>query len=178
MDITLNYFELFQLPVSCDLNTSQLAIRYRELQRTVHPDRFAGDADRQQRLSLQYAAYVNEAYTVLKSPLTRYIYLLKLAGREVDMAHNTIMDSAFLAEQMALRESVAEVQNQPQPEAALQQLVEHVDESLDTLGQRFSELWTQGSTQALEQAEVVIRKMQFLVKVADELDQMEAELFH
>ena len=178
MDITLNYFELFQLPVSCELNTSQLAIRYRELQRTVHPDRFAGDADRQQRLSVQYAAYVNEAYTALKTPLARYIYLLKLAGREVDMERNTVMDPAFLMEQMELREAVAEVRDQPQPEAALEELVEQVDDSLDALGQHFAELWAEQSADALEQAEVVVRKMQFMVKVADELDQIEAELFH
>ena len=176
MDITLNYFELFQLPVSCELNSSQLALRYRELQRAVHPDRFAGDADRQQRLSVQYAAYVNEAYTTLKAPLTRYIYMLQLAGRQVDLEKNTMMDPVFLMEQMTLRESVAELREKAKPDVELDNLIEQVDGSIEALGDDFSRLWAQGRPEDLEQAEVVVRKMQFMVKVAAELEQLESEL--
>ena len=56
VDLAKNYFELFELPVSCQVDQQRLSSQYRALQRAVHPDRFAGDDDRQQRLSIQYAS--------------------------------------------------------------------------------------------------------------------------
>ena len=40
-DAGRNYFELFGLPVSFEVNKSLLTERYRDLQRAVHPDKFA-----------------------------------------------------------------------------------------------------------------------------------------
>ncbi|WP_263078833.1 Fe-S protein assembly co-chaperone HscB [Endozoicomonas sp. Mp262] len=176
MDITQNYFELFQLPVSCQLDHGKLALKYRELQKTVHPDRFAGDAHRQQRLSVQYAAYVNEAFDTLKLPLKRFIYLLNLAGLSVDMEQNTVMDPEFLMEQMALREQMAELRGLPDPEAGIDRLINAVEDSLDELSEEFERLWVQGQSEHLKQAETVVQKMQFMVKVAAELEQLESEL--
>ncbi len=176
MDITLNYFELFQLPVACELDSKQLALRYRELQKAVHPDRFAGDAGRQQRLSVQYAAYVNEAFETLKSPLSRFIYMLQLADREVSMEQNTVMDPAFLMEQMSLREAVGELRDNPNPEPELDRLIDQVQSSLNAFIAEFNHLWVSGTPENLDQAEAVVRKMQFMVKVAAELEQLESEL--
>ena len=176
VDITKNFFELFQLPVSCEVDYQVLAQRYRELQKTVHPDRFAGDSERQQRLSVQYAAYVNEAYDTLKKILPRDIYLLKLAGRQVEMERNTIMEPAFLMEQMELREAVAELKQQSNPEAELDRLINRVDQGLAAFQKQFQMLWEASDGSSLDQAEAVVRKMQFMVKLASELEQLESEL--
>lgn len=172
-----NFFELFQLPVACDVDRQLLARRYRELQKAVHPDRFAGDSERQQRLSVQYAAFVNEAFNTLKTPLTRNIYLLKLAGRSVDMEKNTVMDPAFLMEQMELREAVAELREEKGPEPELERLMTRVEQETDAFQAEFNTCYEAGGEQSLEQAEAVVRKMQFMVKLASELEQLESELF-
>ncbi|MDH3888079.1 MAG: Fe-S protein assembly co-chaperone HscB, partial [Gammaproteobacteria bacterium] len=44
-DLSTTHFELFGLPQSFEVDTEQLDSRYRELQRTVHPDRFASASD-------------------------------------------------------------------------------------------------------------------------------------
>ena len=175
--MTENFFELFQLPVACDIDRRVLAERYRELQKAVHPDRFAGDGEQQQRLSLQYAAFVNEAFDTLKTPLSRNIYLLKLAGHDVEMEKNTIMDPAFLMEQMELREAVAELKGQKDPEAGLECLMHRVEQDIDTLQAEFKTCYEAGDEGHLEQAGTVVRKMQFMVKLASELEQLESELF-
>ncbi|WP_257263147.1 Fe-S protein assembly co-chaperone HscB [Endozoicomonas sp. ONNA2] len=175
VDLTKNYFELFELPVSCQVDQQYLSSQYRALQRAVHPDRFAGDDARQQRLSVQYAAHVNEAFNTLKQPLPRAMYLLKLAGRDVDMERNTIMDPEFLMEQMALRESVSAIRSTANPEQAIERLAGQADADIYQYLQQFEGFWLAGTEQDLEQAETVVRKMQFMVKLATELDQLESD---
>lgn len=176
VDLTKNYFELFELPVSCQVDLQRLSSQYRALQRAVHPDRFAGDDERQQRISIQYASHVNEAFDTLKQPLPRVIYLLKLAGRDVDMERNTIMDPGFLMEQMELREAVADIRSASNPEQEIERLASQVDADILRYLQRFEGFWSSGTEQDLEQAETVVRKMQFMVKLAAELEQLESEL--
>ena len=176
VDITRNYFELFQLPQACEVDRKLLAERYRELQKAVHPDRFAGDSDRQQRLSVQYAAYVNEAFDTLKNPLPRMMYLLKLSGREVELEKNTIMDPAFLVEQMELREAVGELRGHANPEAKLERLMDHVDQDIEDYQAQFKKCWEAGDKKSLSAAQAIVRKMQFMVKLAAELEQLESEL--
>ncbi len=62
------HFALFELKPSFRLDLDQLATRYRELARGVHPDRFADASEREQRLALEQSASLNEAYQTLKKP--------------------------------------------------------------------------------------------------------------
>ena len=144
MGVSKNFFELFQLPVATKVDRQLLAQRYRELQKAVHPDRFTGDSDRQQRLSVQYAAFVNEAFDTLKTPLLRNIYLLKLAGRAIEMEKNTIMDPEFLMEQMELREAVSELKEQKDPESELGRLMDRVERGIDTFQNEFNACYEAG----------------------------------
>ncbi|AMO56026.1 hypothetical protein GZ77_04160 [Endozoicomonas montiporae] len=185
VDISKNYFELFQLPVACQVDLSLLSERYRELQKTVHPDRFAGADDRQQRLAIQYAAYVNEGYETLKSPMTRSLYLLDQAGYKVDLENNTVMDPMFLMEQMELREAISEMRDHADPESELERLVDDVGEGIEALFGTFEQLWLIASEagtdapardDAMKKAQDTVRKMQFMVKLAAELEQLESEL--
>ena len=52
MDLTQNHFELFGLPVAFYIDAQKLEERYRELQRTLHPDRYANAGERERRLSV------------------------------------------------------------------------------------------------------------------------------
>jgi molecular chaperone HscB len=81
-----------------------LETRYHELQREVHPDRFAAASEAEQRVSMQLATRVNEAYQTLKSPLRRAGYLLQLHGVDPEFETNTSMPGEFLADQMERRE--------------------------------------------------------------------------
>lgn len=107
MDFDQDYFALFGLPRRQALDATQLEMLYRDIQAQVHPDKHAHLSPAEQRVAMQRATRVNEAYLTLKDPLKRARYLLELAGHDAQLETNTAMPAAFLMEQMELREAVA-----------------------------------------------------------------------
>jgi molecular chaperone HscB len=106
MDFSQTHFELFGLPQSYALDRDKLDTAYRELQNTVHPDRFAAQPEAEQRVAMQWATQVNEAYQTLRHAVNRGVYLLKLQGIDAFDASNTRMAPAFLMQQMEWREAI------------------------------------------------------------------------
>jgi molecular chaperone HscB len=111
-DPSQDYFALFGQPRQQGLDVGQLEALYRDVQARVHPDKHAHLSDAEQRLAMQWATHVNEAYLTLKDPLKRARYLLELAGHDARLETNTAMPVEFLMAQMELRESVAEAKDQ------------------------------------------------------------------
>jgi molecular chaperone HscB len=101
-----NHFQIFNLPESYSIDRERLDAAYRELQNTVHPDRFASKTESEQRVAMQWATQANEAYQTLKHPVNRGVYLLKLHGIDALDAMNTQMAPAFLMQQMEWREAI------------------------------------------------------------------------
>lgn len=101
-------FTLFGVPQRFDQDRGMLDSRWRQLQAEVHPDRFASEGAAAQRLAMQWAVRVNEAYQRLKEPLARGAYLCELRGASIDAERNTAMPPAFLMQQMEWRESLDE----------------------------------------------------------------------
>lgn len=99
-------FTLLGLPRRFALDRPQLDQRWRELQAQVHPDKFAAEGAAAQRVAMQWAVRVNEAYQRLKEPLTRARYLCELGGAQIDAERNTAMPAAFLMQQMTWREAL------------------------------------------------------------------------
>ena len=104
-----NYFDLFQLPRAPVVDTQQLTMRYRALQRELHPDRYATAPDSERRLAAAAAAHVNHAYQVLGDPHARATYLLELQQITIDDERDTSRDAGFLMHQMELREQMEEL---------------------------------------------------------------------
>ena len=143
MKLSDDDFTLFGLPQRQALNRAELDARRRELQASVHPDRFASEGAAAQRLAMQWAVRVNEAYQRLKDPLSRGAYLCELRGGPIDAERNTAMPTAFLMQQMAWREALddasglADVQGLDEQVAAderrmLATLTDQLDEQQDT----------------------------------------------
>jgi molecular chaperone HscB len=108
MKIDDDDFTLFGLPRRFALDAGVLAQRWRALQAEVHPDRFAAEGGAAQRVAMQWAVRVNEAYRRLKDPLSRATYLSELAGHRLDPHDNHAMPPDFLARQMEWHEALAE----------------------------------------------------------------------
>lgn len=101
-----DHFALLDLARQQGLDSAELDQRFRSVQALVHPDRYVQAGDAQQRLAMQWATRVNEAYQVLKPPGQRALYLLTLLGFDPQVESNTAMSVEFLMQQMALREEV------------------------------------------------------------------------
>ena len=136
MNLSDDDFMLFGLQRRFALDRAALDAQWLALQARVHPDRFAGEGASSQRLAMQWAVRVNEAYQRLKDPIKRGAYLCELRGAAIQAENNTAMPGAFLMQQMAWREALDDA---GKAAAAVQALDDEVqaDESklLATLGQ-------------------------------------------
>ena len=103
-----NYFELFQLPVSFDIDINDLTTRHRAVVARIHPDQFAHKSSAEQRMALQWTTFANEAFDTLKSPIKRAQYLLQLNAPELvaDPHTHAPLPPEFLMQQMAWREAL------------------------------------------------------------------------
>ncbi|MFO1274084.1 MAG: Fe-S protein assembly co-chaperone HscB [Rubrivivax sp.] len=106
MNLTDDDFTLFGLPQRFALDRAELDRRWRQLQGEVHPDRFAAQGAAAQRVAMQWAVRVNEAYRRLKEPLARGAYLCELRGAAIEAERNTAMPPSFLMQQMQWREAL------------------------------------------------------------------------
>jgi molecular chaperone HscB len=111
VNLQSNDFELFGLSQQFAQDRTQLDARWKELQREVHPDNFAGQGATEQRIAMQWSVRINEAYQRLKTPLARAAYLCELAGEPVGADRNTAMPAAFLMQQMQWREAMEEARD-------------------------------------------------------------------
>lgn len=166
---TTNYFQLFDLPATFDLDVGTLLPRYRELQRQFHPDRFAAEPADRQREAVQKAADINTAFNSLKDPVARARHLLALAGHPLETESATVSDTDFLMAQMDLREQLEEAEDMDQ----LADLREEATEWLDNLGREFAIDHREGDW---SEAADTVRKMQFMSRFIAEVQAAEARL--
>jgi len=175
-ELEKNYFELFGLPSQFPVDLPDLAARYRELQKKFHPDRFANSTDAERRMASQMAAQINAAYQSLKSPLERGRYLLKLSGIELDDEKDTQMNPAFLMEQMELREQFEAACGAGDPLVPLVQLGKEINHAMEMRISRLEALFQDSTNESLVQARNLLREMQFLQKLAKDIEHKEDEL--
>lgn len=166
------HFALFALQPSFRLDLEQLATRYRELARGVHPDRFADASEREQRLALEQSASLNEAYQTLKSPAKRARYLLAMNGGELPL-EVTVHDPDFLMQQMQWREELEDLQDEADV-AGVAVFKRRLKNAQDELNESFAACWDDAVQR--EQAERLMRRMQFLDKLTYEVRQLEERL--
>jgi molecular chaperone HscB len=125
LDLASTDFELFDTEPRFSQNRPALDARWRTLQAEVHPDRFASEGAAAQRVAMQWAVRVNEAYQRLKDPIMRAAYLCELNGAPIEAENNTAMPAAFLMQQMAWREALDEASTVDDVDALLQQVTDH-----------------------------------------------------
>lgn len=176
MEIRQDYFTLFNLPVAYSIDQSQLDVNYQTLQKTTHPDRFRQASDQEYRMAVQYSAYVNQAYEILKHPLSRAIYLLELQGETLDSEMHLAQDQEFLLQQIEWRdelESIDEKSNNKQ--ADLTQFKLNVENALLECDKN---LMDDFKIMDFNKAKGHIFKMQFLSKLKQQVNSLLAQRIH
>ncbi|MEX0618583.1 MAG: Fe-S protein assembly co-chaperone HscB [Pseudohongiellaceae bacterium] len=168
-----NFFQLFSIPENFQIDQRLLAEHYRELQDRFHPDRVAGAAGNERLKAVQLTSLVNEAYDTLKSPLKRAGYLLKLNGVDVEQVTQEDLGSDLLMEQMLLRESLQDIGEDDAALDRLKALGEQVSARLAKRQESFSRCLDSGR---LQDAKRWFHEMQFLHKLASEIEETEERL--
>lgn len=168
-----NYFDLFEIPVSYDVDFSKLQQRNRVLQKAVHPDKYASASSQERRISMQQTSLINQALHTLKHPVERAVYLLQLKGLDFSMDNQTTMDAAFLMEQMEMREKLESVHDLADPIAELDSMSVDVKANMNDLAAEFSRAYEADEIDAATEA---VRKLQFLYKAKTEIDELIASI--
>jgi molecular chaperone HscB len=164
----LNFFELFDLAPSFDLDLAQLTTRYRALQRQYHPDQLQdlSNSDQSAVLAqLQQSAKVNEAYDTLRIAAKRAVYLLELKKQAIAL-EQSIGDIEFLQNALEVREQLDEV-NSPE---ALDDLRSTINQWIQALSNEFridyaEEDWAE--------ARDTCRKLAFMQRILNDIDSAE-----
>ena len=178
MAATQTHFELFELPVSFEVDLQDLSQRYRELQRVVHPDKFVNASDHERRLSVENAALINDAYQILKSPQRRARYMLELQSVSFDDEKDTALDPAFLMEQIELREALAELSQTADPMASLNAIMADIKSRIKDILKQLAAGLEQEHIDDSQKSSLkqLIHKMQFLNKLQQEAEYQEENL--
>jgi molecular chaperone HscB len=100
-------FSLLGIPASFDLDVAQIEARWRELSRTVHPDKHVGGSAADRRQALSKAMDLNAAFRVVKDPIKRALALLELAGASAGEGKEPAPDMELLMSVMQLRGDLA-----------------------------------------------------------------------
>lgn len=107
-----DHFEKLELEPNFDLNLNDLEAKYLHFQQIFHPDKLVNKS-KEEQIDLEHNSFLlNEAYEILKNPLKRAIYLLKLQGIDIDSDNCHVKPNhKILTEILELRELIFETEN-------------------------------------------------------------------
>jgi molecular chaperone HscB len=174
-DFNQDHFALFGLKPAFGIDMPRLDQAFRRVQAEVHPDRFAGGSDAEKRISMQWATRANEAYQTLRKPIARARYLLSLSGVDTQEETNTSMPTDFLMQQMEWREGVAEARADKNT-VALDSLAAELRQSEAALQSELANALDVQPDHA--RAALVVRKLRFIDKLAEEISLAQEALEH
>lgn len=114
--LSMNYFELFGIPVSLKVDPTWLRRRYYELSRQYHPDMHTLAGEAEQADMLEKSALVNQAFNVLSNEQELLQYVLELKG-VLSEGDKYPLPQLFLMEMMDINEKLMELEYDPDEEA-------------------------------------------------------------
>jgi Fe-S protein assembly co-chaperone hscB len=159
------YFNLFQLEPSFNIDIEALEQTYRALAARFHPDKFASASAFEQKQAVMMSSTINDAYRTLKSPIDRAAYLLKSQNIDADAPEHTSFSPEFLMQQMEWRETLMDAQMEQNHDAirALDQEIQEVQSNL------YQDLQQAFEQQDYESAAQWVRHGRFLNKLRNEI---------
>jgi molecular chaperone HscB len=104
-----DYFTYFGLPHKLWMGVDGLEQKFLQLSWKLHPDNFVNTTEREREMSLQRSSKLNDAYRVLRDPVTRVEYLLELEGMRKEGEHKQQAPPELLEEVFELNESLDEL---------------------------------------------------------------------
>ncbi len=169
----MNYFSLFDLSESVEINADDLHVRYIKLQQTTHPDRFVSATEEEKLKALQLSSQVNDAYQTLSRTVPRLRHLLEIQNVYIDDA-KTNQDMSFLMQQMQLREQL-EITQSDLDHDQLEELINDNEQQLAQALKNFDQYY---QAKKFDLCVAVLQQIQFFDKFQQELIRVKKRITH
>lgn len=166
----LDHFQRLGLKIHFKISHNVLDQVYFDLQRQLHPDRFAGKSPKEKALSQQQATALNDAYETLKDDLRRADYMVHLQGTEVlSEGCNLVSDQSILIEAMEMREHLTTIDTMLELNILSKKTKTETDAIVEQIAKAFE-------SNAIETAGRLTTRLKYLHKMMDEIRHVRAKL--
>jgi molecular chaperone HscB len=173
---TENFFELFSLPESFELDLISLKKSYKNLQTKYHPDQFSNASEQERMSALSMSSQINDAFVVLSEPVKRATYLMELAG--INFQEDRSVNHEILIEQIELRERLEQfvnIEDVDKKEEALESFHEQIQTEFEQASANFSKQ-DKVEEKPFSEMKQTLSRMLFLNKLLKEIDAQLEEL--
>lgn len=126
--MAMNYFELFELPVTLKVNTATLSGKFFELSKKYHPDYFINEEDQAQAEVLEKSALLNKAWKTFQNPDETIKYVLQLKGL-LEEEEKYELPPDFLMEVLEINEQLMDA-DEPAIKAELESSVNNLQNEI------------------------------------------------
>lgn len=110
------YFELFELPISLQVNKAALLKKYYQLSKQYHPDNYSLQDRNAQENALQMSTHINKAKNILDDSYKRLAYILR-EKNIIEEEEKYPLSPEFLGEMMEINERLMELEFEEDAEA-------------------------------------------------------------
>lgn len=170
----MNYFELFEIPVSLHVDPSSIQKKFYELSRKYHPDYYAQSGEAEQTEALELSSMVNKAYKTFQNPDATIRYVLELHNL-IEEEEKYKLDSEFLMEVLEINEELMDVDEM----AGLQRTREKANQLLDRIYEEIKPLIenyndSKASIEDLLKVKDYYFRKKYIYRILDALDKKES----
>jgi len=104
----MDFFEVLGFPVSFEIKSAELELRYQDLSLELHPDFYGSASEEEKLLSETATTILNSAYKTLREPTLRADYILHLLAEKQKLDERSLPEG-FLAKMFFLQETLDEL---------------------------------------------------------------------
>ena len=167
----MNYFELFEIPVSLMVDKKYLQDKYFELQKKYHPDFFSNESEQEQAEVLEKSSLVNKAYKTFQNDDETIKYVLQLKEL-LEEEEKYQLPYEFLVEMMELNEALMEVDDSSleETETKISQIEKHLYDKVQNIVEYYNEDRT--TNEQLLQVKDYYYKKKYLKRILERLEGM------
>jgi len=165
-----DYFAVFSLDRKLGLDEGALQRKFYELSRLYHPDRFARQSAAEQTYALDFTSMLNDAFRVLKDPIRRAEYLLKLEGFDIGEQRSKDVPPELLEEVFELNMMLESAPDRPELEEARTKFLgmqRDADTEITKLGAKYDE---SGDRAVLGQIRAVLNRRRYIQNLVRDVD--------
>ena len=165
----MNYFELFEMPISLTVDKKYTQDKYFELQKKYHPDFFSNENEEEQDAVLEKSSMINKAYKLFQNENETMKYVLQLKNLLED-EEKYQLPPEFLAEMIELNESLMDVDDSSleETQTKISQLEKHLYDKVQNIFEYYSEDNTTG--EQLLQVKDYYYKKKYLNRILERLE--------